>query len=64
MLLKVGSFRRTPSPEIGVDHGRVLAVVRVHEDVGAALQLGVDAARRLELEAAGTSAGRGAAFGP
>jgi hypothetical protein len=33
----------------------IAAVVRVHKDVGAALQLGVDAARRLKLEAAGTA---------
>jgi hypothetical protein len=29
--------------------------LRVHEDVGAALQFGVDAARRFELEGAGAS---------
>ena len=32
-------------------------VIGVHEDVGAALQFGVDPARRLELEAAGAGAG-------
>jgi hypothetical protein len=32
----------------------IAAVIGVHEDVGAALQFGIDAARRLELEAAGT----------
>jgi hypothetical protein len=31
----------------------VAAIIGVHEDVGAALQFGVDAARRFELEGAG-----------
>jgi hypothetical protein len=35
--------------------GEVAAVIGVHEDVGAALQLGIDAARRLELEALGSA---------
>jgi hypothetical protein len=34
------------------------AVIGVHEDVGAALQFGVDAARRLELDGAGPGDGR------
>src|SRR5207253_4780260 len=35
----------------------IAAVVRVHEDVGAALQFGVDAARAFELESAGAGPG-------
>ena len=35
----------------------VAAVIGVHEDVGAALQLGIDAARRFELEGAGPGDG-------
>src|SRR4030088_2500803 len=45
-----GMVRRPVAVEIA-------AVTGVHEDVGAALQLGVDAARRLELEGAGAGAG-------
>ena len=37
----------------------VATIVRVHEDVRAALQFGVDAARRLELETTGPGAGDG-----
>src|SRR6202035_4886551 len=36
----------------------VAAVVGVHEDVGAALQFGIDTARRFELEGAGIGYGR------
>src|SRR5204863_9810430 len=39
----------------------VAAVIGVHEDVGAALQFGVDAARRFELERAGAGPGDGRA---
>ena len=39
----------------------VPAVIGVHEDVGAALQLGIEPARRFELEAAGAGAGNGQA---
>src|SRR6516225_293694 len=35
----------------------VAPVIGVHKDVGAALQFGIDAARRLELEAAGAGPG-------
>jgi len=35
----------------------IAPVVRVHEDVGAALQFGIEPARRLELEAAGAGSG-------
>ena len=40
----------------------VAAVIGVHEDVGAALQFGVDAARQLELEGAGAGPGDGRAL--
>ena len=40
----------------------VLPLIGVHKDVGAAMQLGLGPARRLELEAAGTSPGDGRAF--
>src|SRR5271170_7009940 len=40
----------------------VAAVIGVHEDVGAALQFGVDAARRFELEGAGAGAGDARTF--
>jgi hypothetical protein len=36
----------------------IAAIVGVYEDVGAALQFGVDAARRFELEGAGAGDGR------
>jgi hypothetical protein len=39
----------------------IAAVIGVHEDVGAALQFGVDAARRFELEGAGAGPGDGRA---
>jgi hypothetical protein len=35
----------------------VAAVIGIHEDVGAALQFGIDAARRFELEGAGAGPG-------
>jgi len=35
----------------------VMPVIGVHEDVGAALQVGIEPARRLELEAAGAGSG-------
>jgi hypothetical protein len=38
--------------------GSNAAVIGVHEDVGAALQFGVNAARRFELEGAGSGDGR------
>src|SRR5438270_8330541 len=40
----------------------VAAVIGIHEDVGAALQFGVDAARRFELEGAGAGPGDGRAL--
>ena len=36
----------------------IAPVIGVHEDVGAALQFGIDAARRFELEGAGAGDGR------
>jgi hypothetical protein len=40
----------------------IAAVIGVHEDVGAALQLGIDPARRFELEGAGAGPGDGRAL--
>src|ERR1700730_10727426 len=47
----------SPTTQTAVAVG-VAAVIGVHEDVGAALQFGVDAARRFELEGAGADHSR------
>jgi hypothetical protein len=57
-LITVAHTKRLGSKAlVGRRRGRGWAVVGVHEDVGAALQFGVDAARRFELEGAGAEVG-------
>jgi len=46
-----------PDKEARLDGLGVAAVIGVQEDVGAALQFGIDAARLFELEAAGAGTG-------
>ena len=67
-VLGRAAHRRRPDEEArleGLGRGAVMveiaAVIGVHEDVGAALQLGIDPARRLELEGAGAGPGDGRA---
>jgi hypothetical protein len=58
-LITVAQTKRLGSKSLGrlVVAVAVAAVIDVHEDVGAAMQFGVDPARRLELEAAGAGPG-------
>ncbi len=70
-ILGRAAHHRRPDEEAGLERlGRravaleIAAVIGVHEDVGAALQFGVDPACRLKLEAAGSGAGDIRAFDP